>query len=259
MQKTKYDADPATSHLTAERVARLEAVGFAWDARVAAWEEKLGELAAFKAMPGHGHCRVPLGYQASPQLGGWVSKQRVHKSKYDADPAASSLTAEQVAKLDALGFAWDARAGAWEEKLVELAAFKAMLGHCHVPARYPANRQLGAWVNKQRVQKSKYDADPAASQLTVERVAKLDALGFAWDAQAAAWEKKLAELAAFKAMPGHGHCNVPNQYPANKELGVWVSYQRVQKAKNVADPSASSLTAERAAKLDALGFAWSGR
>ena len=72
-----------------------------------AWEKRLVELVAFEAMPGHGHCRVPKRYPANPQLGAWVGKQREQKKKYDADPTASALTAEWVAKLEALGFAWD--------------------------------------------------------------------------------------------------------------------------------------------------------
>jgi hypothetical protein len=149
--------------------------------QAAAWEERLAELAAFKAMPGHGHCNVPRGYPANNQLGQWVDKQRQHKKKYDADPTTSRLTAERVRKLEALGFVWDTVTAAWEVKLAELAAFKAMPGHdCSVPRGYPANPPLGTWVDKQRQHKKKYDADPATSSLTAERVGKLEALGFAW-------------------------------------------------------------------------------
>jgi hypothetical protein len=258
-QKTKYDADPTTSQLTPERVAKLEALGFAWDPRAAAWEEKLRQLVAFKAMPAHDHCNVPRGYPANPQLGEWVSRQRQQKKKYDAYPATSQLTAERVAKLEVLGFAWDPFSAAWEEKMEELATFQAMPGHghCNVPKRYLANPQLGFWVNTQRKQKTKYDAEPATSWITAKRVARLEALGFAWGPLAAAWEEKLAELETFKAMLGHGHCNVPRGYLANPQLGKWVDRQRQQKKKYDADPVTSWLTAERVAKLEALGFAWS--
>ena len=88
---------------------KLEELGSTWDPLAAAWEEKLAELAAYKAMPGHGHCNVPnfANARADSLLGKWVRAQRKQKIKYDADPAASSLTAERVAKLEELGFAWN--------------------------------------------------------------------------------------------------------------------------------------------------------
>ena len=263
-QKERYAADPTASQLTVERVERLEALGFAWDLSPVAWGERLAELAAFTAgaygyNPGHSHCIVPVseGYPENKQLGKWVTRQRAEKTKYDADPTTSQITAERVAQLEALGFPWHPRAAAWEEKLRQLMAFKAMPqhGHCIVPEGYPENKHLGKWVTRQRNQKTRYDSDPATSQLTLERVAKLEALGFAWDPRAAVWEEKLRQLAAFKAMPGHGHCNVPRGYPANPQLGEWVSRQRQQKKKYDADPATSQLTAERVARLEALGFA----
>jgi hypothetical protein len=259
-QKERYAADPADSQLTAERMKRLDALGFAWDLSPVAWEERLAELVAFKAMPGYGHYIVPVSeaYPENKQLGKWVTRQRAEKMKYDANPATSQITAERVAKLEALGFPWHPRAAAWEEKLMQLMAFKAMPqhGHCNVPRGYLANKHLGKWVDKQRKEKKKYNADPTTSQLMAERVEKLEALGFAWDLQAVAWEEKLAELADFKALSEHGHCSVPQRYAANPQLGAWVSRQRTEKTKYDADPATSTLTAERVDKLEALGFAW---
>ena len=131
--------------------------------------------------------------------------------------------------------------------MAKLTAFKAMSehGHCDVPWGYAANIQLGKWANTQRTEKTKYDADSATSQLTAERVGKLEALGFVWDPYVAKWEKMLAELAAFKDV--HGHCNVPQRYQPNRQLGTWVSRQRQNQA----------LTMERVRKLKALGFVFS--
>ena len=67
------------------------------EACTAHWEEKLAELAAYKAMPGH--CLL-----LCPQLGKWVRTQREQTTKYDADPATSQLTVQQMGKLWALGF-----------------------------------------------------------------------------------------------------------------------------------------------------------
>jgi hypothetical protein len=305
-QKRKYDGDPAESLITAERIAALDALGFTWaphrkqnvegpglpkedgaeaEALAAsrsesaaddglrrkissglAWQQRLVELAAFKAMPEHGHCRVPLPYPANPELASWVDTQRQQKRKYDFDPAESHMTAERIAALDVLGFAWSGNnwTERWEQRLAELAAFKAMPehGHCHVPQGYPPNPQLGRWVYHQRQQKRKYDNDSTTSELTAERVAALEILGFTWsgDNRTEYWDKRLVELAAFKAMPKHGHCNVPQrrskscQHP---QLATWVDTQRQQKRKYDFDPAESHMTAERVLALDALGFSWS--
>jgi hypothetical protein len=99
-------------------------------------------------------------------------------------------------------------------------------------------------------------------------VAKLDALGFAWELSAAAvsnqrrepnrddvgWEAQLAKLKVYKRK--HGDCNVPRKWAEDTPLGGWVGTQRtLKKALDRGEPS-KGMTAARAAKLDALGFAW---
>jgi hypothetical protein len=61
------------------------------------------------------------------------------------------------------------------------------------------------------------------------------------------WEKRLAQLAEFKAK--HGHCEVPQRYSLNPELGRWVKDQRTLKTKG-------TLSQERIDKLEELGFSW---
>jgi hypothetical protein len=71
----------------------------------------------------------------------------------------------------------------------------------------------------------------------------------------AGWEAQLAKLKQYKAE--HGDCNVPYSWADDRELGSWVSVQRVGK-KNLdrgLEPS-KGMTVARAAKLEALGFAW---
>ena len=40
---------------------------------------------------------------------------------------------------------------------------------------------LGKWVDKQHTEKKKFDKDPTTSQLTQERIDKLNKVGFAWN------------------------------------------------------------------------------
>ena len=60
-------------------------------------------------------------------------------------------------------------------------------------------------------------------------------------------------MAAYKA--AHGDCNVPKGWAEDPQLGQWVSNQR--RCKKVLDRGDRSegVTAARAARLDALGFA----
>lgn len=59
------------------------------------------------------------------------------------------------------------------------------------------------------------------------------------------WDRRAVELAAF--LLKHGHCNVPEIYPENQELGMWVKRQRVTRA-------AGQLSAERLTILERMGF-----
>jgi Helicase associated domain len=49
--------------------------------------------------------------------------------------------------------------------------------------------------------------DGKRSSITPERIELLNAIGFAWHAQLAAWDRRLNELMDFKQR--HGHCHVP--------------------------------------------------
>ena len=46
-----------------------------------------------------------------------------------------------------------------------------------MPQRWKDDPQLGEWVNKQKVQFRKYEADPATSRLSAERVLALREMG----------------------------------------------------------------------------------
>lgn len=48
---------------------------------------------------------------------------------------------------------------------------------------------------------------------------------------------------------------VPQKYPANKELGIWVNKQRMER-KAFIEGKKCSLTAKKIDKLEALGFEW---
>jgi hypothetical protein len=99
------DRGEPSKGMTAERAAKLEALGFAWDPGGAGWEEQLAKLKKYKRR--HGDCSVPLRWAEDPVLGQWVNGQRKLKKALDRGEPSKGMTAERAAKLEALGFAWD--------------------------------------------------------------------------------------------------------------------------------------------------------
>lgn len=63
------------------------------------------------------------------------------------------------------------------------------------------------------------------------------------------------ELKRFHAT--YGHCNVPQKYEENKQLGAWVRTQK-QQYKLLAEGKPSHMSQARIELLNELGFEWSG-
>jgi hypothetical protein len=130
-------------------------------------------------------------------------------------------------------------------------------GDCSVPRGWAEDPRLASWVTRQRTHKWKFDRGESSDGMTVERAARLTALGFVWDQLEVRWEAQLARLTAYKAE--HGDCNVSWDWAEDPWLGGWVHQQRHCKQKldrgELSVSSRGVMTAERAARLTALGFA----
>lgn len=140
----------------------------------------------------------------------------------------------------------------WDERLLELRAFRLKHGHALVPHTYPSNPQLARWVKRQRRQ-HKLMQEGKASTMTPEREELLESLGFVWDSHQAAWNEKIHDLRQFRAK--HSHCLVPSSYKANPQLATWVKCQRRQ-YKLYWDGKSSAMTPQRISELEDMGFVW---
>jgi hypothetical protein len=217
--------------LPPERKARLDQLGFAWDAVDAAWESMFAELCRYKERMGD--CKVPQYWKENPELARWVRIQRKHETKGKLSPARKE-------RLDQLGLVWDPPQWDWVDMLAELERFKMRFGNCNVPTDWKENPQLSGWVARQRFLQKK-------GKLLPFRRACLDELGFDWDLADLFWENRFAELRDYKDR--FGDCNVPQAWGDNPSLGKWVLHQRQLK-------KSGELSGEREARLEELGLVW---
>mmetsp|Transcript_18497 Transcript_18497/g.45825 ORF Transcript_18497/g.45825 Transcript_18497/m.45825 type:complete len:297 (-) Transcript_18497:126-1016(-) len=171
------------------------------------------------------------------------SKKRLRDEETDTDGNGKVIQFRQY------------QAEIWSEKFEDLIEFRKMFGHCHVPHYYQQNAPLAQWVKRQRYQ-YKLKVDGKRSTLSDERIRLLNKIGFIWNSHDAVWEERWNELAIYKRL--HGDCIVPSNYEKNPQLAVWVKRQRRQ-YKFYNENKATSMTKERIAKLEKLGFAWDCR
>jgi superfamily II DNA or RNA helicase len=230
--------------LNAERKSMLETIGFKWSAEAIdlQWREMFERLKEYHAA--NGDADVPFRWKNDLKLAAWVSHQRERRKR-------ETLSDEEIKLLDSLGFTWKSRdVGTWEDRLAEVAAFKAKHGHCEMPMNMPDNPKLGRFVNNMRTQRN-------SGRLSADRIAKLDALGFAWGSSSReevagaginrAWKKRFDELLQYRN--AHGNCDVPNEWCENPQLGHWVNHQRGFYKRGKLHP-------ERQRRLDEIGFDW---
>lgn len=128
----------------------------------------------------------------------------------------------------------------WDERFGQLKAFKERFGHCNVPRDGAEHPQLGGWVKRQRdIRKH--------GTLDADRFYRLNQIGFVWDPYKTYWEEMFARLAEYQRIKAH--CNVPQDYPDDPQLGTWASKQRDSYR-------AGKMNQERIRRLDQLGFIW---
>lgn len=129
----------------------------------------------------------------------------------------------------------------WDEMFRALEAFRKENGHCHVPANWRKNLQLGRWVAMQRYRHK-------IGELQQSYVTRLNKIGFVWAPADKVWGEMFERLLKYKKK--HGDCDVPSSFPADSNLANWVANQRHRKKMN-------SLASDRVQKLNEVGFLWS--
>jgi hypothetical protein len=150
--------------LSEDQIRRLDEIGFDWDPNTTRFEQRYGELVAYKKE--YGDCVVPVKWPENPKLGTWSKDLRERRP---------NLSEDQIRRLDEIGFVWDVLAFRFEQMSAELVAYKEEHGHCVVPRRWPENQQMANWVSTLRAKRSKLPKD---------QIKRLDEIGFVWDVAA---------------------------------------------------------------------------
>ena len=164
------------------------------------------------------------------RLGLWCHTQRMAWKR-------GTLPVDRVRQLEAIGFEWECHDSQWLKQYKKLTAFY------HERGRWPKRGEgsLSTWCNTQRQARKN-------GRLTKERIRRLDAIGFVWEYDLEKeWQRQYNALKAFREKNG--------RWPKTTEagnLGTWCVTQRKFRREG-------SLSAERTALLDAIGFVWSSR
>ena len=96
--------DGKPSHMTEERINKLDAIDFDWSPGETKWNSNYELLQLYKK--DKGDCLVPKSYAVNGvALGAWVNAQRVQYRKLQ-DGKPSAMTRERIDKLEALGIDW---------------------------------------------------------------------------------------------------------------------------------------------------------
>ena len=108
-----------------------------------------------------------------------VKRQR-YQYKLKQEGRHSTLSDEREEILNRIGFVWDSHNAAWTDRWNELLEFVQHHGHPNVPTNYLANRRLSVWVKCQRRQ-YKLHRKGHRSNMTSDRIQKLESIGFVWN------------------------------------------------------------------------------
>eukprot|EP00538_Stauroneis_constricta_P002288 CAMPEP_0119548082 /NCGR_PEP_ID=MMETSP1352-20130426/2078_1 /TAXON_ID=265584 /ORGANISM="Stauroneis constricta, Strain CCMP1120" /LENGTH=511 /DNA_ID=CAMNT_0007593255 /DNA_START=88 /DNA_END=1623 /DNA_ORIENTATION=+ len=141
------------------------------------WRLRFNELMAYREE--HGHCSVPHAYSDNVALAQWIKRQR-YQFKLKLEGRHTTLTNCRQQALDDIGFIWDSHHALWEERFAEMKKYKARTGTCIIAARNKEHPTLAIWVKCQRRQYRLLELGQRTN-ITQERINRLNAIGFVWD------------------------------------------------------------------------------
>ena len=168
-------------------------------------------------------------------LGEWLNTRRMDKKK-------GRLDAEKEKEMEEIGVVWDIYSKQWQDSFTLLVQYKKKVGNCNVPREHKEDeKNLGSWLNAQRLDKKK-------GRLDAKRESGLDEIGVVWDVLSQKWETMFTLLLQYKER--EGDCNVSQNHKEDGEnLGQWLNQQRVENQRRKMDGG-------RKRRLEEMGVSW---
>jgi hypothetical protein len=234
---------------------RLNAIGFSWEgSQDKVFQYNFSKLKEYKEK--HGHCLVNI--DEDRELASWSRRLRNRKTW---------LPSEYKARLNSIEFEWNTPKGyfmslkhnsQWKKKFIELVEFKKKYGHCNLRAgkEHAVYSSLYYWALAQKGHYYKKNKN-----LTLERIEKLNSIGFDWTLGTAKinkkrndayWEKQFNKMIEYKHK--YGHCNVRHR-AVDKEYELL--YRWAVRQRNFYAEKNENLIPEKINKLNNIGFLWS--
>ncbi|MCD7746588.1 MAG: Helicase associated domain protein [Lachnospiraceae bacterium] len=231
-------------YLTRERIGLLNEIGMIWGKTDYYWERNYEAAAAFYEE--HGSLDVPVTYVSADgiRLGSWVHRMRKERNKYSKDhPEGTSLTAEQIRRLDNIGMVWtNVNDKKWDSGYQAAKEYAAAHGDLLVPARYVTDDgfRLGSWIRNQK--KACQD-----QKLSAARKEKLDAIGMEWASDS--WESRFALVK--KWYRENGNLAITQDTVAD---GVWIGKWLASQKKALEEGKLSQRQKELLSELPSDGM-----
>lgn len=220
--------------LSQERQAKLETLGMIWQVREAYWER----MYLLAAQYSETHEKLMPSPSEYPELASWISNQRARRRA-----GKSSLTAERIQKLDAIGMIWEPLQHSWEANFRLAQDFFRENGHLDIHRGHA----LFPWLAQQRTAKR-------LGTLSAAREARLNKIGMCWNVIDASWERMYAAAAEYYRF--HGLLNIPTSYVTRDglRLGAWIGRQRrtYKDRHTLRDPKIDA----RIQRLNEIGMIW---
>ncbi len=197
------------------------------------WKTHFDELIRYQKETGEKYPKPNTGWNS---LYNWVKNQRRQYRSGVLKPLRSDL-------LSSIDFPWRTDNMTFEERVKQMLAYKKKHNTLHVSqvayGKGSENHKLSRWVNEMR---RLYNEN----RLPLDRIQRLNAIGFIWNMEDELFSKNLAKLKRFHKK--HRHFDIP-QTGKTKKLGSWVAQVR----------SRGLVKKHHIQALNEIGFIWEGK
>ena len=239
-------SDYQEGKLSSDQIKKLEFIDMVWDASINkkdAWN-KWYELAK-EYRNEHGDLLVPYKYKTSSgeNLGQWMcTKRQAYKN--------GNLLPDEIEKLESIGMVWDVREYEWNKMYKLAEEYYHEHGDLLVTGCYKTSsgENLGIWISAAR-------QDYKISNLSPDKIKKLESIGMVWDAainKEETWNKWYNLAVEYYNKHGNLLVSKKHETSSGENLGIWIS--TIRKAyKN------DNLSPDEIEKLEAIGMVWDVR